>query len=230
MDDVIVEQAVEQSNEVAEQVDIKEFNKVVAEKKTLEQSLSRQGYELGELRKVTDKILLSQITPKNSEPIDFFIEPEKAVDSRIANNPKMQEIEHLANTLKQQAMTATLKSEHPDFKEIINEQAFQDWISASKIRSKLFMEADNNYDVDAASELLSNWKERQQLHKTGEAEANVKNEQDKALKSAKVDTGTSASNNKKTYSRLDLMRLRTSDPDKYKALDVAELYKQGRVK
>ena len=142
----------------------------------------------------------------------------------------MQEIEHLANTLKQQTMTATLKSEHPDFKEIINDTSFQDWISASKVRSKLFMEADNNYDIDAASELLSNWKERQQLQKTGEAEANVKNDQEKALKSAKVDTGTSASNNKKTYSRLDLMRLRTSDPDKYKALDVAELYKQGRVK
>ena len=230
--DNTVEQA-DSSVETSGQDDISaKYEATVREKKSLEQALSRQGYELGELRKLTDKVLLNQLenTKKTDEPIDYFVDPDRAVDHRIANNPKLQQIESLANELKKQALVASLKNSHPDFEEVVSDEGFQEWVSASKVRQRLFQEADRDYDIDAGQELLDNWKERQSLRKTGEAEANQKNDKDKALKSAKVDTGTSSVSSKKVYSRLDLMRLKTSDPDGYRSLNVSALYAQGRVK
>lgn len=225
LEETIVEQpAVEES---PEQVEIKSLRQA---KQTLEQSLSRQGYELGELRKVTDKILLSQVDATPDEPVDFFTDPDKAVDQRIAKSPKLQEIDNLTMQLRQQAMIGQLKTEHPDYKEIVEDENFQNWVASSKVRVRLFQEADKGYEIDSANELLSTWKERQSIKNTGEAEANVKNDKEKALKAARVDTGTSTVNSKKVYSRLDLMRLRTTDPTAYKSLDVTKLYAEGRVK
>lgn len=231
--DNIVEQVNDstENNTGTEDISAK-YEASIKEKKSLEQALSRQGYELGELRKLTDKVLLNQAenTKKNEEPIDFFVDPDRAVDYRIANNPKLQQIETIAQELKKQALVASLKNAHPDFEEVVNDEGFQDWVSASKVRQRLFADADKNYDIDAGMELIDNWKERQSLRKTGEAEANQKYDKDKALKSAKVDTGSSSVSSKKVYSRLDLMRLKSNDPDSYRSLNVSELYAQGRVK
>lgn len=221
-----VELAVVGETEPADQI-----ASLAKEKKSLEQALTRQGYELGELRKLTDKILLSQADAKKpDEPVDFFADPDRAVDQRIANNSQVKEVQQLAAQLKQQAMLGQLKNDHPDFKEIVSSEDFQEWVGASKVRSRLFHEADRQFDIDAANELLDTWKERQSLKKTGEAEANVKNDQGKALKAAKVDTGSSSVSSKKVYSRLDLMRMKTQDPTAYKSLDVNRLYAEGRVK
>lgn len=226
MEENIVEQTAVEETEQADPVVA-----LTKENKSLEKALSRQGYELGELRKLTDKILLDQANAKKTtEPVDFFTDPDRAVDDRIANNPKLQEIGQLTAQLKQQAMIGELKNEHPDFMDIVQDESFQEWIGASKVRSRLFQEADRGYDIDAANELLSTWKERQTIKKTGEAEATVKSSQERALKSAKVDTGSASVSSKKVYSRLDLMRMKTQDPTAYKSLDVTSLYAQGRVK
>lgn len=198
--------------------------------KTLQRSMTKQGYELGELRQLkplVDKMLVSQAEKK--EPVDFFANPEASVRQSIEDNPKLQQVTKELAELRKQTMIVETQKAHPDYKEIIANQDFQDWVSASKIRVSLMLQADQGYDFDAGNELLSTWKERQVIANT--AKASAKHEQDtaQALKAAKVDTGNGVSG-KKTYNRLDLMKLKQSDPDRYSALNVAQLYAEGRVK
>jgi hypothetical protein len=197
-----------------------------AENIKLQQALTRQGYELGELRKLADNFL--KVEPVKADPVDFFAEPERAVDQRISSNPTVQGLENVTNQLKAQAILNALQSTHPDFKEIVADGDFQNWIGSSKVRQQLFIAADKGYDFDAANELLSNWKERKGIQ--GKVESEAKAIGDSALKAAKVDTGTSSVSSQKTFSRIDLARLKISDPEKYKTLNVAKLYAQGRVK
>jgi len=222
MEDNIVEQTA--VDEIEQADPLAELSKQV---KTLQKSLSNQGYELGELREFKRA---SQVNAKKEDPVDFYTDPEKAMEQRIANNPKLQEIDNLTAQLKQQAMLGELKSEHPDFKEVLADDNFLSWVDASKKRSEMFKDADQRYDIDAANELFGTWKELQSIKKTGEAEATVKNGQERALKSARVDTGNSSVSNKKIYASIDLQRLRTSDPTAYKALNPSKLYAEGRVK
>ena len=47
-----------------------------------------------------------------------------------------------------------LQSKHPDMQDILKDDKFAEWIKASKIRTQLFVEADQHYNADAADELF----------------------------------------------------------------------------
>lgn len=210
------------------QVDLKAaLEKAEAERKKLEQALSRQGRELGELRQLTDSIL-KEGAVKKEEPVDFFADPDKAVNQKIAQSPQIKELVKSANEAKQAAAILHLKANYPDYQEIVASDEFQSWIEKSKVRKVLFNAAHSNYDIDAAEELLGTWKERKQLLTKTKEEAET--ETKTKLKDAKVDTGNSGVSGKKVYSRVDLMKLKTTDPDKYNSLNVVQLYAEGRVK
>ena len=75
-----------------------------------ESRIGQQGQEVGQLRKVVDDFILNQTKvnePEQAEEIDFFAEPDKAVDSKIANHPTIKQLEQLGNQMKQnQTLTA----------------------------------------------------------------------------------------------------------------------------
>lgn len=113
---------------------------------------------------------------------------------------------------------------------IILNSGFQEWVKASKVRTQLFQQADN-YDFDAANELLSTYKElRQVRQKTVEAVDNTA--RDKLLKAVSVDTGGSGESSQKVFRRADLIRLKMRDPAKYEAMsdEIMAAYQSGRVK
>jgi hypothetical protein len=200
------------------------------EVKKLQTSLTRQGYELGELRQLkpmVDKLLVDQLPKK--EPVDFFTDPGKAVAHEIESHPSIQKLQQEAEGLRQQRMLLQLKDAHPDYREVSKEPEFIEWVESSKVRTRLFREADQTYDFDSANELLSTWKERKGIAQTAKAEQELKQKTDEDLKAAKVHTGSGVAG-KKTYSRLDLMKLRTRDPEAYRALDVPRLYAEKRVR
>ena len=63
-----------------------------------ERMLGRQSGEVGELRKVVDEFVLSQSTKKEEtveEEIDYFSDPEKAVQRAIDNHPAVREAQRL---------------------------------------------------------------------------------------------------------------------------------------
>lgn len=191
-------------------------------------SKTRMGYELGALRKLADEF----IKPKEQsvkDPVDFFADPDKAVRQSIDDHPAIKEAALASAQMRQQAAVSIMKEQHPDYLEIVKDKGFQEWVSASPVRQSLLIAADR-YDPVAANELFSNWKERQLFAKTKEAEQEVKETRSNNLRAAKVDTGTAATSQRKTYSRVDLARLKINDPDAYKALNVTELYAKGLVR
>ena len=204
----------------------------------LEKELGRKGQEIGELRKLTDSYLQSQIstqdqTTTTSEPADFYDNPEQAVRQIIDNHPRFKEMKE-QNEKQTASLTAQqLEKAHPDFQEVIGDGGFQEWINGSKVRQRLYKEADS-YDFDAANELLTTWKERQMISKTKEVNESKKTKRDTAIKTGEGVSRASGESTagKKIYRRADLIRLKQTDPKRYQSLEdeIYEAYAEGRVK
>ena len=204
----------------------------------LEKELGRKGQEIGELRKLTDSYLQSQISSQSqqtttSEPADFYDNPEEAVRQIIDNHPRFKEFSEQTQQ-QQAALTAQqLEKAHPDFQEVITDGGFQEWINGSKVRQRLYKEADS-YDFDAANELLTTWKERQMISKTKEVNESKKTKRDVAMKTGEGVSRASGESTagKKIYRRADLIRLKQTDPKRYQSLEdeIYEAYAEGRVK
>ena len=193
----------------------------------LEQAMTRQSYELGELRKL--KPLVDKVLLEKKEPVDFFENPEKAVDSKIEENPKVKELQDKLNRMEQLENLNQLKQSHPDYVDIVKDNQFLDWVGKSNIRTELLQKANAHYDYEAANELFSTWKDRRVVQNTESAKANQEMKKKQDLSKAKVHSG-SGTTGKKTYSRLELIRLKQSDPEAYRQMNVAELYASGRVR
>lgn len=210
----------------------KSIKEIVQMHQEAERFLGRQGSEVGELRKIVDNFIKGQSTETHQpEPVDFFTDPEKATASAIENHPKVKQAEEFADTYRKQTALTNLTNKHPDMQSIVQDTAFQSWVTASKIRTKLFQEADQNYDYDSADELFSLWKERQQVvNQTKEVE---KASRKQAVKSASTGNarGTGESS-RKVYRRADIIKLMREDPERYSSLsdEILTAYREGRVK
>ena len=228
----------EPEQELPQKFQGKSANEIAEAYENLEKELGRKGQEIGELRKLTDSFLQTQITHNketttNTEDLDFYDNPEAAVRTIIERHPKFREFTQ--QTQQQQAsMTAQqLEKTHPDFKDVVTSPDFQEWIEGSKIRQRLFKEADA-YDYDSADELLTIWKERKMISKTKEVEAEKETTRKAALKTSKGVSRTSSESTagKKIYRRADLIRLKQTDPNRYDTLsdEIFSAYQDGRVK
>jgi len=216
----------------------KSLHEVVQMHQEAEQVMSRHSAEVGELRKVVDEYIVTQTqsAPKqNVEPesdIDYFTDPQGAVNRAIENHPKIKAAEEYSINYKRQSALAELNNKHPDMKSILSNARFQEWVNASKFRTQLFAQADKNYDAEAADELFSLWKEMQSVtQKTVNAEKQVRKQQ---LKSANTGNarGSGEKTREKRYRRIDLIKLKNNDPARYNAMadEILRAYKEGRVK
>ena len=228
----------EPEQELPQKFQGKSANEIAEAYENLEKELGRKGQEIGELRKLTDSFLQTQITHNketttNTEDLDFYDNPEEAVRTIIERHPKFREFTQ--QTQQQQAsMTAQqLEKTHPDFKDVVTSPDFQEWIEGSKVRQRLFKEADA-YDFDSADELLTIWKERKMISKTEEVEAKKETTRKAALKTGKGVSRTSSESTagKKIYRTADLIRLKQTDPNRYDTLadEIFSAYQDGRVK
>lgn len=209
----------------------------------LEKLMGKQSQEVGELRKAFDAMVQDSIIAKKSEAqtapepevddVDFFTDPKAAVERAVANHPTLKQAQAVAAEMAKKEAMAALQASHPDMKDILGNEKFQEWVGASKIRTQLYANADQNYDYDSANELLSLWKERQEVVKQTAAVEKVaqKNEIKKAA------TGTARTNpagqsTRKTYRRRDIIELMQKDPKRYESLqpEIMKAYAEGRVK
>jgi hypothetical protein len=204
-----------------------------------EKLLGRQSSEVGELRKVVDDYIQTQLSKTNApkekdeeEQIDFFSDPEKAVERAINNHPKIKQAEQASVDYQQQTAMTELQKRHPDMKDILNDAKFVDWIKGSKIRTQLFTQADREYDYEAADELFSTWKERQQI--VSQTADNEKQQRKDALKAASTGSarGSGEKASKKIYRRSDIIKLMKDDPERYLALsdEIMQAYQERRVR
>ena len=139
------EQEVEQPQEpsLPEKYYGKSLEEVVQMHQEAEKLLGRQSSEVGELRKVVDDYISTQTQsapqPQHVEPeddIDYFTDPQAAVNRAIENHPKIREAEQYTADYKKQAALAALNNKHPDMQEILGDPKFAEWIKASKIRTQ----------------------------------------------------------------------------------------------
>ena len=230
-----------EESDIPEKYRGKSVEELVQMNQELERFSGKQSTEVGELRKLVDNYIQTELDEKqapqtqqedNNGDVDFFVDPQSAVNRAIDNHPKIKEAESYRRQYKQQATLAQLRSDHPDMDHVLEDPRFAEWIKGSKVRTQLFVQADQQYDYDAANELFSLWKERSNIvQQTAKAErANRKN----AVKAAATGNarGTAEGSRKKTYRRADIIKLMKNDPERYSALseEILRAYAEGRVK
>jgi len=204
-----------------------------------EKLLGRQSSEVGELRKIVDDFVKTQLEAKTTpvqteveEEVDWYLDPQKAVETVISKHPKIKEAEQLSQSMKQQKALAELQAKHPDFQQILTDPAFGEWVSGSKIRLQLFKQADASYDAEAADELLTTWKERKAY--TDNVVANERTERKQQVKNASTGSvaGSGEAPSRKIYRRSDIIKLMQNDPERYMAMadEIQRAYAENRVR
>jgi hypothetical protein len=226
----------QQESDLPEKYKGKDLKEVARMHQEAEKVIGRQGSEVGELRRIVDDFIKAQADSRQQpqEPVeeaDFFSDPERAVSKAIENHPKIKQAEQAALQMRIAETVNMLKQKHPDFMDVATDTSFQEWVKASKVRVQLFASA-NNYDFDAADELLTVWKERKQVvDATVKAE---KQDRDRVLKSATATAAKSSEevSSKKIYRRADIIKLMQTDPDRYDSLqpEIMAAYREGRVR
>ena len=197
----------------------------------------KQANEVGELRQSVDKLIQAQLAPAQEqepvveEEIDFFADPDAAIDRKIENHPDVVRAREATVSSRNSEVRAALLEAHPDMEAIVSDNAFGEWVKASPIRQRLLSAAHNDYDFDSANELFSNWKERADL--ATKTIAVDKRERSQSIKAAATGNGGSsqAGAPKKKYRRTDIIRLMSSDPERYASMsdEIFTAYAEGRV-
>ena len=224
---------------VPEKYQNKSLQEVVQMHQEAEKLLGKQSSEVGELRGVVDDYIQAQLAQQQApvqqqeeDDTDFFVDPQAAVNRAIENHPKIKEANQYSQEHKKATALAQLKSNHPEMDTILKDAKFAEWVKSSKIRTQLFVQADQQYDYDAADELFSLWKERASVaEQTVAVEKQARKQQVKSASTGNA-RGTGQTQRKKQYRRADIIKLMKTDPDRYAALseEIFQAYAEGRVK
>ena len=128
-----VEETPQEQEEIPEKYQGKSTAEIVRMHQEAEKLLGRQSSEVGELRSVVDNYIQTQLdtTPATQEPeedIDFFSDPDKAVERAIKNHPSIKAAEAQTQQYKQQTAQSQLQQRHPDMQKILQDGKFVEWI------------------------------------------------------------------------------------------------------
>lgn len=209
----------------------------------LEKLMGKQSQEVGELRKAFDDMVKTSITSQQTaaqsapEPevseIDFFTDPRAAVAKEIANHPTLKAAEQAALEMAKEKAITSLKSNHPKMAETLSDPKFQEWVAKSKIRTQLYQNADQQYDYEAANELLDLWGERRTVvEKTAAVEKQAQKAEVKKAATGSARSNPAGTSSKKVYRRADIRELMNSNPKRYEAMqdEIMQAYAEGRIK
>ena len=239
-------QTVQQEPEIPEKYKGKSLDEIVKMHQEAEKLIGRQAQEVGEVRKLADSLLKQQLEQKHdkqpvqAQEIDWFEDPAKAVNQAVENNPILKKLQEEQTKAAQMVALQTIEKAHPDFISVAQSEDFQQWVGSSRMRQQMFAQA-NDYNVDAALELLDTYKalrsvKQQKEEVTKAADESLKKadeaNRNKALKAAAVQQGGTGESTKPIYRRADLIRLRMQDPARYESMadDILQAYAEGRVR
>jgi hypothetical protein len=242
---ITAEEAQPVENIVPEKYKGKSLEEIVKMHQEAEKLIGRQAQEVGEVRKLADDLIKQQLNTnkQDTQPIaedneiDYFADPKQAVNHAVENNPVVKQLKEHQELQYRQQGAAYLQEKFPGFESIVNSTEFTDWIKGSKVRIDMFARA-NNFDFDSAQELLETFTAIRGMknQKSQETDAAlVKNEQttrSQTLRSAAVQKGGTGEVGKPIYKRVDLIRLRMTDPNRYNDMqdEIHAAYAEGRVR
>jgi negative regulator of replication initiation len=217
----------------------KSIHEIVGMHQEAEKLIGRQGGEVGELRSIVDDYIKAnlQATAQQQaapapEPVDFFEDPNRAVSQAIETHPTVQRVLQEATQVKQASNLERIKAKHPDMQDVVSSAAFAEYVKASPIRMEIFQRADQNYDFEAADELISSFKERTRaVTQATQVETEARQQQVRAA-STGGGSGANTGGSKRVYRRADIRKLMKEDPDRYDQLapEILQAYREGRVK
>lgn len=212
----------------------------------LESSFGRQGQELGVLRKTVDTLIESRAKVEEQpakaperKPVTVDEIYDNADESirRVVREESQSRIEELERRLQdadRRAALAVFESKHPDYRALVKDSSFTDWIKSSPYRVRQAMAADQG-DLDAADDLFSTYAEvagaKKQVPDTASRRAAVR---EAGLESS---GGSSpAPVEKFSRSKLESMRIRArrGDPEAERYMqangeDILRAYAEGRI-
>lgn len=214
----------------------KPLKQVFEELEHANKSMGRYANELGELRKLSDELIKSQLRPQQEQPepkeVDFFENPQEAIRRQIETNPEVVAAKQYAIAARQAQAKAEFERRHPDAMNVVQDKDFGEWIMKSRVRQEMFKKA-NAFDLDTADELLSTYKELRAI-KAPQKEVLSEPEKaarDKSLQSASVETSGTGESSKKILRRADILKL-MMNPAKYRERqrEIEIAYAEGRVR
>lgn len=203
-----------------------------------ESALGKQSGEVGELRKVVDDFILSQSrtnqkeTAPEEDDTDFFSDPKTAVNKTVAQSDIIKEMQQELQVSRQERAINTMLKQHPNIKETLQDPKFAEWVQSKPHRINLLARTDQ-YDLNAADELLSLWSDYSGASAQA-AQQQVREQRSSAVQKANTGNIQSASVPGKrgpVFRRADIIKLRMEDPDRYEALEdeIMQAYAEKRV-
>lgn len=234
----------EEVAELPEQYKDKSPADLVKMHQELENKLGEQGSELGklrsaetevkELRRVVDDFVLKQSSAKEepAEKVDFFADPDKAVDEAIANHPLVKGSQQTTQKIEQDQARQQLVEKHPDVGDIIKDTGFVDWVKGDPIRIELLQRADSQFDTAAADNLLGQWKQIKQVSESATSSEKVASKETLKKVSTGGAKGSSEPPSKKIFRRADIINLMKTDIKRYQGMEpeIRKAYAEGRVR
>lgn len=216
----------------------------------LERKFSQQGNDLGEMRKLVDRMFElesargSNKQEEEPEEVDVGIDDlyddprgaiEKVVKSTVGKDIERMQLSEIEKQI--QAEKSKLDQDFPNWQELPQKQEFIDWVKERQYRQRWLVEA-NQFDFDSARALFEEWgnhagesQERQQEDR--------RRRRDEELRAAELESGGEhAGSPEEKYSRRKLidMKVRARQGDREAISYLAEhadsiqqAYLEGRV-
>lgn len=209
----------------------------------VERRLGTQGGEVGalktqlnELQGFFDNYVQSQTVAQDkeetTEDVDFYVDPEAAVNRAIDNHPKVQKAEQVTAQMNQAAATNALQRLHPDYLQVAADPAFQSWVAEKPALVQMFQRADQMFDVEAGDTLLSLWKERKTTADTAaQMDKDARDAKARQASTGKVTGSPEGAPRRKKFRRSDIIKLMQTDPDRYDAMqpEIMAAYANGDI-
>jgi hypothetical protein len=220
----------------------KSISDIVAAYENLEKEYGRRGNEVGELRKLTDKLLKLEPPSKKPDEVDdefdadsLLENPKEAISKAISEDPTIKEIRENSIKSKRDSDLKVFESKHPDWKTLMGSEQFLDWVAKSPMRLKALAESDANYDYDTGAALLDDFKAVYKIESEAADTTNAedKRKRDQALKDVTTETKSKTKQTRrKIYSRAQIIKLKMENPAEYerRADEFQQAYAEGRVK
>ncbi len=206
-----------------------------------QEMIGRQSQEVKDARvqidalRKTDNFINGQLEankpPEPKEELDYFNDPEKAIRQSIEDHPVLKQTQEELRAMKQQQAAQQIMARHPDMIEIVQDQAFVDWVGSDNTRMRLFNEANQDLNVDSANYIFDEYKR----HHPKPSPDVVPEQQTKAESVKAASTGSAAGSSepvsKKRYRASDIRKLKNEDPQAYadREKEILAAYAEGRV-
>lgn len=180
-----------------------------------EQLASRQGAELGQMRKYADALIdLKKPTTQTKEEhkpitVDVLLnDPEKALHSAVNSSELVKrtaDAEARVTRLESNLAERTFVSNHPSFAEDMVDPSFKEWMTKNPVRASLGQAA-SQANYEAANNLWSMWEEHKEL--TGAKDDTKTQRKPKSVPSTVKSSPAENNTGQRIYSRAKIMELR----------------------